>query len=86
MFWVRLWIVVMSKIFSVPGESNKKKLEFTVSDIKINDDDKTLTSFQSNEDTQEDNDKQVDQSEKRGQSDKWLLIPTKSIQEMITST
>ena len=26
MFWVRLWIVVMSKIFSVPGESNKKSL------------------------------------------------------------
>ncbi|KAH0872205.1 hypothetical protein HID58_069567 [Brassica napus] len=105
MFWVRLWIVVMSKIFSVPGESNKKKLEFTVSDIndshlscciwgnlaeklhsainqedgmvtmllRINDDDKTLTSFQSNEDTQEDNDKQVDQSEKRGQSDKFWL-------------
>ncbi|CAF1705000.1 unnamed protein product, partial [Brassica napus] len=52
----------------------------------INDDDKTLTSFQSNEDSQEDNNKQGDQSEKRGQRDKWLLFPTKSIQEMITST
>ncbi|KAF3522458.1 hypothetical protein F2Q69_00046390 [Brassica cretica] len=52
----------------------------------INDDDKTLTSFQSNEDNQEDNNKQVDQSGKRGQRDKWLLFPTKSIQEMITST
>ncbi|CAN6968724.1 unnamed protein product, partial [Brassica oleracea var. botrytis] len=52
----------------------------------INDDDKTLTSFQSNEDSQENNNKQVDQSEKRGQRDKWLLFPTKSIQEMITST
>ncbi|CDY55294.1 BnaA06g38860D [Brassica napus] len=52
----------------------------------INDDDKTLTSFQSNEDSQEDNNKQVDQSGKRGQRDKWLLFPTKNIQEMITST
>ncbi|CAN6997163.1 unnamed protein product [Brassica oleracea var. botrytis] len=52
----------------------------------INDDDKTLTSFQSNEDSQEDSNKQRDQSEKRGQRDKWLLFPTKSIQEMITST
>ncbi|KAF2606429.1 hypothetical protein F2Q68_00043335 [Brassica cretica] len=52
----------------------------------INDDDKTLTSFQSNEDSQEDNNKQVDQLEKRGQRDKWLLFPTKSIQEMIRST
>ncbi|CAN6857799.1 unnamed protein product, partial [Brassica oleracea] len=52
----------------------------------INDDEKTQTSFQSNEDSQEDNNKQVDQLEKRGQRDKWLLFPTKSIQEMITST
>ncbi|CAF1728401.1 unnamed protein product [Brassica napus] len=36
----------------------------------INDDEKTLTSFQSNEDSQEDNNKQVDQLEKRGQRDK----------------
>ncbi|WZZ42821.1 hypothetical protein YC2023_039080 [Brassica napus] len=68
------------------GGKQRKKLEFTLSDIKINDDDKTLTSFQSNEDSQEDNNKQGDQSEKRGQRDKWLLFPTKSIQEMITST
>ncbi|KAH0922507.1 hypothetical protein HID58_022525 [Brassica napus] len=54
--------------------------------LRINDDDKTLTSFQSNEDSQEDNNKQVDQSGKRGQRDKWLLFPTKNIQEMITST
>ncbi|CAG7888883.1 unnamed protein product, partial [Brassica rapa] len=64
------------------GGKQRKKLEFTLSDIKINDDDKTLTSFQSNED----NNKQVAQSGKRGQRDKWLLFPTKSIYEMITST
>ncbi|KAF3505809.1 hypothetical protein F2Q69_00003745 [Brassica cretica] len=40
----------------------------------INDDDKTLTSFQSNEDSQEDNNKQGDQSEKRGQRDKWFWL------------
>ncbi|KAL0682780.1 hypothetical protein Bca4012_049628 [Brassica carinata] len=68
------------------GGKQRKKLEFTLSNIKINDDDKTLTSFQSNEDSQENNNKQADQSEKRGQRDKWLLFPTKSIQEMITST
>ncbi|CAN6990078.1 unnamed protein product, partial [Brassica rapa subsp. trilocularis] len=68
------------------GGKQRKKLEFTLSDIKINDDDKTLTSFQSNEDSQEDNNKQVAQSGKRGQRDKWLLFPTKSIHEMITST
>ncbi|CAN6824565.1 unnamed protein product, partial [Brassica oleracea] len=68
------------------GGKQRKKLEFTLSNIKINDDDKTLTSFQSNEDSQENNNKQVDQSEKRGQRDQWLLFPTKSIQEMITST
>ncbi|CAN7099698.1 unnamed protein product [Brassica rapa subsp. narinosa] len=68
------------------GGKQPKKLEFTLSEIKINDDDKTLTSFQSNEDSQEDNNKQVDQSGKRGQRDKWLLFPTKNIQEMITST
>ncbi|KAH0857822.1 hypothetical protein HID58_086083 [Brassica napus] len=39
----------------------------------INDDEKTLTSFQSNEDSQEDNNKQVDQLEKRGQRDKCLV-------------
>ncbi|CAN6851698.1 unnamed protein product [Brassica oleracea] len=44
----------------------------------INDDDKTLTSFQSNEDSQENNNKQVDQSEKRGQRDKWLLFPLRA--------
>ncbi|KAJ4917371.1 hypothetical protein Rs2_02921 [Raphanus sativus] len=52
----------------------------------INGDEKSLTSFMSNEDSHEDNNKQVSLSGKRGNRDKWLLFPSKSIQEMITST
>lgn len=53
---------------------------------RINGDEKSLTSFQSNEDSHEDNNKQVCLSEKQRNRDKWLLFPTKSIKEMITST
>lgn len=53
---------------------------------RINGDEKSLTSFMSNEDSHEDNNKQVSLSGKRGNRDKWLLFPSKSIQEMITST
>ncbi|XP_018460228.2 uncharacterized protein LOC108831164 [Raphanus sativus] len=52
----------------------------------ISGDEKSLTSFMSNEDSHEDNNKQVSLSGKRGNRDKWLLFPSKSIQEMITST
>lgn len=53
---------------------------------RINDDAMTLTSFQSNDDSQDDNNNRVGIVGKRGQRDKWLLFPTKTIYEMITST
>ncbi|XP_056847408.1 uncharacterized protein LOC130498082 [Raphanus sativus] len=68
------------------GGKQRKKLDLILSDIKINADEKFLTSFMSNEDSHEDNNKQVSLSGKRGNRDKWLLFPSKSIQEMITST
>ncbi|XP_018479594.1 uncharacterized protein LOC108850590 [Raphanus sativus] len=68
------------------GGKQRKKLEFTLSDLKINDDAMTLTSFQSNDDSQDDNNNRVGILGKRGQRDKWLLFPTKTIYEMITST
>ncbi|CAN6898125.1 unnamed protein product [Brassica oleracea] len=49
-------------------------------------DDKTLMSYESNEDSQEYINKQIDQADKRGQRDKWLLYPTKNIHEMKAST
>uniref|UniRef100_A0A0D3CZU4 ATP-dependent DNA helicase n=2 Tax=Brassica oleracea TaxID=3712 RepID=A0A0D3CZU4_BRAOL len=49
-------------------------------------DDKTLMPYESNEDSQEYINKQIDQADKRGQRDKWLLYPTKNIHEMKAST
>ena len=54
--------------------------------VLINNDAMNLTSFQSNDDSQDDNNNQVGMVGKRGQRDKWLLFPTKTIYEMITST
>ncbi|CAF1748489.1 unnamed protein product [Brassica oleracea var. botrytis] len=51
-----------------------------------NGDDTTLITFESNEESQEDNNKQVNHPGKRGQRDKWLIFPTKTIQEMVAST
>ncbi|KAH0939864.1 LOW QUALITY PROTEIN: hypothetical protein HID58_007325, partial [Brassica napus] len=48
-----------------------------------NGDDTTLITFESNEESQEDNNKQVNHPGKRGQRDKWLIFPSKTIQEMI---
>ncbi|KAH0891202.1 hypothetical protein HID58_053631 [Brassica napus] len=49
-------------------------------------DDKTLKPYESNEESQEYINKQIDQADKRGQRDKWLLYPTKNIYEMKAST
>ncbi|XP_048608909.1 uncharacterized protein LOC111205725 [Brassica napus] len=51
-----------------------------------NGDDTTLITFESNEESQEDNNKQVNHPRKRVQRDKWLIFPTKTIQEMVAST
>ncbi|WZZ09366.1 hypothetical protein YC2023_095287 [Brassica napus] len=42
--------------------------------------------YEINEDSQEYIKKQIDQADKRGQRDKWLLYPTKNIYEMKAST
>ncbi|KAH0915189.1 hypothetical protein HID58_029635 [Brassica napus] len=97
------------------GGNQRKKLEFTLRDIKIpcciwgkltdtlhsacnqddglvtlllrdTGDDKTLMPYEINEDSQEYIKKQIDQADKRGQRDKWLLYPTKNIYEMKAST
>ena len=54
--------------------------------ISDNGDDTTLITFESNEESQEDNNKQVNHPGKRVQRDKWLIFPTKTIQEMVAST
>ncbi|CAF2370971.1 unnamed protein product [Brassica napus] len=51
--------------------------------ISDNGDDTTLITFESNEESQEDNNKQVNHPRKRVQRDKWLIFPTKTIQEMM---
>ncbi|KAL0696756.1 hypothetical protein Bca4012_063936 [Brassica carinata] len=51
-----------------------------------NGDDTTMITFESNQESQEDNNKQLANQIKRGQRDKWWQEPTKSIHEMITST
>lgn len=45
-----------------------------------------MITFESNQESQEDNNKQLANQIKRGQRDKWLQEPTKNIHEMISST
>ncbi|KAF3512425.1 hypothetical protein F2Q69_00003266 [Brassica cretica] len=56
------------------GGNQRKKLEFTLRDIKDTGDDKTLKPYESNEESQEYINKQIDQADKRGQHDKWFWL------------
>ncbi|KAL0695915.1 hypothetical protein Bca4012_063095 [Brassica carinata] len=68
------------------GGYQRKKLEFTLRDIKDTGDEKNLMTLASNDESHPLSNKQVDQPDKRGNRDKWLLFPTKNIHEMKAST
>ncbi|KAF3522456.1 hypothetical protein F2Q69_00046391 [Brassica cretica] len=81
------WLLCCSGLLSLGDLEENCKYAFDASQMMINPSIPEAEAFKEFlEDSQDDNNKQVDQLEKRGQRDKWLLFPTKSIQEMITST